>query len=58
MDMDVTGARVYTAALTGDQVLQNFNAGINNIITPEPSTLVLLATGLLSLLAYAWRKRK
>ena len=26
--------------------------------TPEPSTLVLLAMGLLSLLAYAWRKRK
>ena len=26
--------------------------------TPEPRTLVLLATGLLGLLAYAWRKRK
>ncbi len=26
--------------------------------TPEPGTLVLLATGLLGLLAYAWRKRK
>jgi len=25
---------------------------------PEPSTLVLLAAGLLGLLAYAWRKRK
>ncbi len=25
---------------------------------PEPSTLLLLATGLLGLLAYAWRKRK
>jgi hypothetical protein len=25
---------------------------------PEPSTIVLLATGLLGLLAYAWRKRK
>ena len=27
-------------------------------ITPEPSTLVLSATALLGLLAYAWRKRK
>jgi hypothetical protein len=26
--------------------------------TPEPSTLALLATGLMGLLAYAWRKRK
>ncbi len=26
--------------------------------TPEPSTLLLLATGLLGLLAYAWRKRR
>jgi hypothetical protein len=25
---------------------------------PEPGTIVLLATALLSLLAYAWRKRK
>ena len=26
--------------------------------TPEPGTLVLLAIGMLGLLAYAWRKRK
>jgi hypothetical protein len=26
--------------------------------TPEPGTIVLLATGLIGLLAYAWRKRK
>ena len=25
---------------------------------PEPGTLALLAAGLVSLLAYAWRKRK
>ena len=25
---------------------------------PEPSTLLLLATGLVGLLAYAWRKRR
>jgi hypothetical protein len=27
-------------------------------IVPEPSTLVLIGTGLISLLAYAWRKRR
>jgi len=26
--------------------------------TPEPSTVILLATGLAGLVAYAWRKRK
>jgi hypothetical protein len=30
----------------------------NGISTPEPGTIVLLTTGLLGLLAYAWRKRK
>jgi hypothetical protein len=29
-----------------------------NYVVPEPSTLALLAAGLLGLLAYAWRKRK
>ena len=29
-----------------------------SVATPEPSTLALLATGLLGLLAYAWRKRR
>lgn len=31
---------------------------ISSMSTPEPGTLVLVATGLLGLLAYAWRKRK
>jgi hypothetical protein len=28
------------------------------VITPEPSTLVLVGMGLIGLVAYAWRKRK
>lgn len=38
-----------------------FTGGYDNImltVIPEPSTLVLLATGLLGLLCYAWRKQK
>ena len=29
-----------------------------NTVAPEPGTLTLLAAGVLSLLAYAWRKRR
>ena len=32
--------------------------GVGYSIVPEPSTLALLASGLLGLLCYAWRKRK
>jgi hypothetical protein len=31
---------------------------VDYVSTPEPGTLVLMATGLLGLVAYAWRKRK
>jgi hypothetical protein len=34
------------------------NVKIEGTPTPEPSAIMLLATGLLGLLAYAWRKRK
>jgi hypothetical protein len=45
------GADAATGSLTG---------GNDVVITavPEPATLALLATGLLSLLAFAWRKRR
>jgi hypothetical protein len=32
--------------------------GLSASIVPEPGTLILLVTGLLGLLCYAWRKRK
>ena len=34
------------------------NAYVLRDVTPEPSALVLLGTGLVSLLCYAWKKRK
>ena len=36
----------------------NFNTAIDVWTVPEPSVLALLATGVLGLLVYAWRKRK
>lgn len=41
--------------------LAKFNADYSHVsltVVPEPSTLILLCAGSLSLLAYAWRKRK
>ena len=55
-----TGADVSCTGLvgiyggTGTSIAGTFST----ITTPEPGTLALLATGLMGLLAYAWRKRK
>ena len=62
MSEDVAITRFYDAALSGSQVVQNYNANCATFglaaITPEPSTIVILTTGLVALLAYAWRKRR
>ena len=34
------------------------NVTLSRVATPEPGTCVLLVTGLLGLLCYAWRKRR
>ena len=43
--------RVYNTVLTASEI-------VSAAETPEPGTLALIITGLLALLAYAWRKRK
>jgi len=39
-------------------VIDNVRVTAEAVSVPEPSTLVLLAAGMIGLLAYAWRKRK
>ncbi len=65
-----TDLGTYTPAFAPWEVMINFGGGdgtrgFDNLMLqtnppeiPEPSTLALLATGLLGLLCYAWRKRK
>ncbi len=48
--------RIYNSARSGAEIRADYNTGPNPI--PEPSAIALLTTGLLGLLAYAWRKRK
>jgi hypothetical protein len=45
---------IYGAALSAEQVYAHYRAGT----TPEPSVFVLMLTGVIGLLAYAWRKRR
>jgi hypothetical protein len=53
---------VYGSVLSGTDIAAHWAArndiGLTPDPVPEPSTVVFLTTGLLGLLAYAWRKRK
>jgi len=46
----------YAAATSGERIAQYDSFSLTTV--PEPVSLVVLATGLVSLLAYAWRKRR
>jgi hypothetical protein len=52
-DTVCSGTCSFAHAASGSAIGQ-----LSVVIIPEPSTLVLLASGLFGLLAYAWRKRK
>jgi hypothetical protein len=43
---------VYNRALSASDIQSHYS------LVPEPSTVIMLATSLVSLIAYAWRKRK
>lgn len=52
---------LYNSALSSADILthyQNVQAGGNYFAVPEPSMVMLSITGLVGLLAYAWRKHK
>ncbi len=59
---DMTGTLkvgiAYADYVSGTPTAQFDDFSLTTGTVPEPSALALLATGLLSLLAYAWRKRK
>jgi hypothetical protein len=53
----IVGNNLYLGVIIGTGTYAD-NVRLDITPAPEPSTLVLLASGLIGLLAYAWRKRK
>jgi hypothetical protein len=53
-----TGALRFELVAYGSGAYAVNSVGYEAYATPEPSTMMLVATGMLSLLAYAWRKRR
>jgi hypothetical protein len=53
-----TGGNAELTGSLGMSVSGNGCLGHGTTFIPEPGTMVLLATGLMGLIAYAWRKRK
>jgi hypothetical protein len=56
LEIYVKGIPIVTGSSWWQTSLDSFS--LNYTAAPEPSTLALLAAGLVGLLAYAWRKRK
>jgi hypothetical protein len=59
-DGEVDGADldIWKSKVGSSMGLSGGGMGQSASIVPEPGTLILLVTGLLGLLCYAWRKRK
>jgi len=55
---EIDDIAVWNQTLTVDQIRGIAAQTISPLSIPEPSSIILTATGLLGLLAYAWRKRK
>lgn len=53
----IDDVQIYTDALSGEQVSYLYNHPGTTLV-PEPTSMALLLSGVLGLLAYAWRKRK
>ena len=62
-DSSLVGEQLYVKLTTRFGTSQDFAVALDNVVitaavVPEPTTLMLVATGVVGLLAYAWRKRK